>query len=199
MLNPFIRIKGYNTPDWKSSSATGRPSSVGLTGPFPHSDQYFLRMIFRPVRIGLLFLASACARQGSVRLFLDCNSVGYCTDQFGHAYAPSPASDSEWPAYGRTPYGDRHSPLNQIDTGNVSRLEVAWRFHTGEGAPEFRTRSPTALEVTAYDMKNGRELWKATLPAGGKATPMTYQGADGRQYASSPRVAMGRPGAGAMR
>jgi quinoprotein glucose dehydrogenase len=71
---------------------------------------------------------------------------------------PSPATtatarqlgmpDSEWPWYGRTPYGDRHSPLRQIDTANVSRLEVAWRFHTGEGAPEFSTRRPTALEVT---------------------------------------------------
>jgi len=34
----------------------------------------------------------------------------------------------------------------------------------------------------AYDLNNGRELWKTPLPAGGKATPMTYQGADGRQY-----------------
>ena len=34
----------------------------------------------------------------------------------------------------------------------------------------------------AYDLKNGRELWKAALPAGGKATPMTYLGSDGRQY-----------------
>jgi quinoprotein glucose dehydrogenase len=34
----------------------------------------------------------------------------------------------------------------------------------------------------AYDVKNGRELWKFALPAGGKATPMTYLGADGRQY-----------------
>jgi quinoprotein glucose dehydrogenase len=34
----------------------------------------------------------------------------------------------------------------------------------------------------AYDLKDGRELWKFALPAGGKATPMTYLGADGRQY-----------------
>lgn len=34
----------------------------------------------------------------------------------------------------------------------------------------------------AYDLKNGRELWKAALPAGGKATPMTFLGSDGRQY-----------------
>jgi quinoprotein glucose dehydrogenase len=67
---------------------------------------------------------------------------------FGATVVLMTVSDSEWLSYGRTPYGDRHSPLRQIDTGNVSTLEVAWRFHTGEGAPEFKTRSPTALEVT---------------------------------------------------
>jgi quinoprotein glucose dehydrogenase len=36
--------------------------------------------------------------------------------------------------------------------------------------------------VRAYDVTTGRELWKARLPAGGQATPMSYQGADGRQY-----------------
>ncbi len=58
------------------------------------------------------------------------------------------AVDSDWPSYGRTPFGDRHSPLTQINTGNVSQLQVAWRFHTGEGAAEFKTKAPTALEVT---------------------------------------------------
>jgi quinoprotein glucose dehydrogenase len=105
-------------------------------------------MISRALQIGMTFLVSACASQGGARLFLDCNSAGYCKDQFGHVYPPSFASDSDWPSYGRTPYGDRHSPLRQIDTGNVSKLEIAWRFHTGEGTPDFKTRSPTALEVT---------------------------------------------------
>jgi quinoprotein glucose dehydrogenase len=36
--------------------------------------------------------------------------------------------------------------------------------------------------VRAYDVTSGRELWKARLPAGGQATPMTYMGKDGRQY-----------------
>ena len=62
---------------------------------------------------------------------------------------PSPdVPDADWAWYGRTPYGDRHSPLRQITTENVSKLEVAWRFHTGEGAAAFKTRAPTALEVT---------------------------------------------------
>ncbi|HEY6088803.1 MAG TPA: PQQ-binding-like beta-propeller repeat protein, partial [Gemmatimonadaceae bacterium] len=34
----------------------------------------------------------------------------------------------------------------------------------------------------AFDIKDGRELWRFALPAGGKATPMTYAGADGRQF-----------------
>lgn len=36
--------------------------------------------------------------------------------------------------------------------------------------------------IRAFDVETGRELWSAPLPAGGKATPMTYLGADGRQY-----------------
>jgi quinoprotein glucose dehydrogenase len=36
--------------------------------------------------------------------------------------------------------------------------------------------------VRAFDVETGKELWKFKLPAGGKATPATYLGADGRQY-----------------
>jgi quinoprotein glucose dehydrogenase len=36
--------------------------------------------------------------------------------------------------------------------------------------------------VRGYELATGRELWKARLPAGGQATPMSYEGRDGRQY-----------------
>jgi quinoprotein glucose dehydrogenase len=36
--------------------------------------------------------------------------------------------------------------------------------------------------VRGYDVRTGEELWRARLPAGGQATPMTYEGSDGRQY-----------------
>jgi quinoprotein glucose dehydrogenase len=36
--------------------------------------------------------------------------------------------------------------------------------------------------VRAYDVRSGSEIWRSRLPAGGQATPMTYLGADGRQY-----------------
>ncbi|MHB0827456.1 membrane-bound PQQ-dependent dehydrogenase, glucose/quinate/shikimate family [Stutzerimonas nitrititolerans] len=35
--------------------------------------------------------------------------------------------------------------------------------------------------LRAYDVTTGRELWKARLPAGGQATPMTYESRSGRQ------------------
>ena len=37
-------------------------------------------------------------------------------------------------------------------------------------------------EFRALDVATGEVLWRTKLPAGGKATPMTYVGADGRQY-----------------
>jgi len=36
--------------------------------------------------------------------------------------------------------------------------------------------------MRAYDIDTGAELWSAKLPAGGKATPMTYRGKNGTQY-----------------
>jgi quinoprotein glucose dehydrogenase len=36
--------------------------------------------------------------------------------------------------------------------------------------------------LRAFDVETGRELWSAPLPYAGIATPMTYLGADGRQY-----------------
>lgn len=36
--------------------------------------------------------------------------------------------------------------------------------------------------VRGYDFATGKELWRSRLPAGGQATPMTYEGSDGRQF-----------------
>jgi len=45
--------------------------------------------------------------------------------------------------------------------------------------------------VRAFDVETGRELWQAQLPAGGKATPMTYM-VNGRQFVA---IAAGGDGA----
>ncbi len=36
--------------------------------------------------------------------------------------------------------------------------------------------------LRTLDLRTGKVVWKARLPAGAQATPMTYRGADGRQY-----------------
>jgi quinoprotein glucose dehydrogenase len=63
----------------------------------------------------------------------------------GLSFGAEPAA-GDWPNYGRTPGGDRHSPLTQIDAGNVDKLALAWEYKTGEAGVE--TGNPTALEAT---------------------------------------------------
>lgn len=40
--------------------------------------------------------------------------------------------DGDWHQYGRTPYGQRYSPLTQVNVDNVSQLKEAWRYQTGD-------------------------------------------------------------------
>ena len=93
--------------------------------------------------------------------------------------AAGPA-DGDWPNYGRTAGGDRHSPLKQINRGTVARLTLAWEFKTGEAGIE--TGNPTALETTplavdgllfvstplgkvlALDPVTGAPRWSRDLP-----------------------------------
>lgn len=53
-----------------------------------------------------------------------------------NARAAAPADtlvpDSDWAFYGRTPRGDRFSPLAQITPANVGHLQVAWQTETGD-------------------------------------------------------------------
>ncbi|MGH6949026.1 MAG: glucose/quinate/shikimate family membrane-bound PQQ-dependent dehydrogenase [Kiloniellales bacterium] len=83
----------------------------------------------------------------------------------------------EWHAYGRSGFGDRYSPLDQITTENVAELEVAWTYHTGDlrrpSDPEETTYEVTPLMVRdtlylctphnfviALDAATGRERWR---------------------------------------
>jgi len=42
------------------------------------------------------------------------------------------AADTEWPVHDGDKHGTRYSPLDQINTSNVTRLELAWRYSSGE-------------------------------------------------------------------
>ena len=59
------------------------------------------------------------------------------------ALGADPSGD--WPNYGRTPGGDRHSPLAQINRENVAKLTLAWEYKTGEAGIE--SRSIGAIEI----------------------------------------------------
>jgi quinoprotein glucose dehydrogenase len=57
------------------------------------------------------------------------------------------ASRGDWPAYGRDAGGERFSPLDAVNRGNVTSLAVAWTFRTGD-AYQPREGRPTAFEAT---------------------------------------------------
>ena len=66
-------------------------------------------------------------------------------------------NDDGWPAYGHDPEGSRYSPLTQIARENVSRLHVAWVFHTGDmqgGSGDVRRSgfesTPLVVDGTLY-------------------------------------------------
>jgi quinoprotein glucose dehydrogenase len=89
---------------------------------------------------------------------------------------PAPAQSGDWRSYGFDALGARFSPLSEINRDNVSRLAIAWTYHTGEPLPtSSRKRSlettpivvngvmylATPLgKVVALDPTTGREKWK---------------------------------------
>ncbi|MBT9369120.1 glucose/quinate/shikimate family membrane-bound PQQ-dependent dehydrogenase [Rhizobium sp. CSW-27] len=83
----------------------------------------------------------------------------------------------EWHQYGRTPYGQRYSPLDQVNVQNVANLQEVWRYQTGDvKLPEDvgeTTYQVTPLKVgnslylctphnwaIAIDATTGKEQWK---------------------------------------
>ncbi len=91
--------------------------------------------------------------------------------------ASAPDSGDEWPSYGRDPGGSKYSPLDQINRSNVSRLKVAWTYHTGDlsDGAQYPTRSafectPLVVDGVMYlttpfcrlialEAETGKELW----------------------------------------
>ncbi len=79
------------------------------------------------------------------------------------------AQDVDWPVYLGGKDRDLYSSLNQIDRENVSKLQVAWTYDTGNVA-EYQANNlvvgrvlytPTATrKVIALDAATGKELWQ---------------------------------------
>jgi len=62
--------------------------------------------------------------------------------------ARSADGDDDWPYYGHDAGGMRYSPLAQINRENVSRLKVAWTFHTGDVSDGQGRRKRSGFETT---------------------------------------------------
>ena len=93
---------------------------------------------------------------------------------------PAKNDDGDWPYYGRTPDGDRWSPLAQITPHNVSQLKPAWEYRTGdlpkpgenENGYEFNFEvTPIKVgdtlyictphsQVIALQATTGKEIWR---------------------------------------
>src|SRR4051812_7625072 len=86
-------------------------------------------------------------------------------------------AQNEWRYVGGDAEGTRYSQLNQINRENVSKVGVAWTFHTGphqlakSGNPPSIQCTPLVIDgvmyLTSADTKvialnpaTGRELWR---------------------------------------
>jgi glucose dehydrogenase len=106
----------------------------------------------------------------------------------------------DWPEYGHDPGGSRYSPLTQINTTNVSRLQRAWTYHTGEKGRSFET-TPILIDnvlyfstqnqsIVALDPETGKEIWKYTnpKPRGSESRGVAYWPGDKQ---TPPRILFG--------
>src|SRR5882672_7350116 len=84
------------------------------------------------------------------------------------------AQNVDWPNVGNDKGGTRYSPLKQVDTRNVGKLEVAWVYHTGDGSQGNGSTiecTPIVVggvmyvttprtKVVALDAATGQEKWR---------------------------------------
>ncbi len=79
-------------------------------------------------------------------------------------------SQTDWSHYGGVPDGTRYSSLSQINRSNVSKLQVAWTYDSGEG-PGGTQSQPFVVEgvlfaitpyhnVVALDAATGKQIWR---------------------------------------
>ncbi len=81
--------------------------------------------------------------------------------------------EAQWPVHGGDPGHRQYSSLRQIDATNVSRLQVAWTYHTGDARSDDRSQiqcnpivvgsvlyaTSAQLKAFALDAATGRPLW----------------------------------------
>ncbi len=94
---------------------------------------------------------------------------------------PEPPQDGEWREYLGGPDRNHYSPLTQINAGNVSRLKVAWEYHTRDSGQVqcnpiivngILYGMTASTQPFAVDAATGREIWRRrdTTGANGLST-----------------------------
>jgi quinoprotein glucose dehydrogenase len=117
--------------------------------------------------------------------------------------------NGEWHQYGRTPFGQRYSPLDQITVQNVSTLKEAWRYQTGDvkrpddvGETTYQV-TPLKVGDTLYlctphnwaialDAKTGQQKWKYDANSG-MNPDRQHQTCRGVTYYSDEATPAGQP------
>lgn len=96
-------------------------------------------------------------------------SVSAQAIEVDNALLADESDGAQWPAFGRTFSERRYSPLDEINTGNVNRLGLAWSLDL-DGLWNMST-VPVAVDgviyfaagysvVHAVDAASGKLLWK---------------------------------------
>jgi quinoprotein glucose dehydrogenase len=120
---------------------------------------------------------------------------------FAGIFVPALFPQTDWPAYGHDPSGQRYSPLTKINVRNVSKLRMAWQYGIDTGGVNLdpATRYLTATEavpivaggilyaptlnhsIVALEPETGKEIWKYDLgkTTGAPLRGVTYWQGDG--------------------
>src|SRR5690606_18745415 len=116
------------------------PNGIATTGPATRASRARMplagSMVLFLIVAVLSFFMEPHRIEGSLRTATEDSA------QLGSRDVPT----GEWHAYGRTDFGQRYSPLDLITPDNVSELEVAWHYKTGD------VRSGSDPEETTFQV-----------------------------------------------
>jgi quinoprotein glucose dehydrogenase len=96
-------------------------------------------------------------------------------------FTASAAPSADWPTYLGDRANSHYSPLKQINTTNVTQLQVAWTYQSGGARPDGRSQiqcNPLIIDGVLYgtsplsvlfalDAATGKELWRFNPLRGG--------------------------------
>lgn len=98
------------------------------------------------------------------------HGVIHAPADFQFESGPRDSGPGDWSAYAGTTMGLRYAPFTQINRKNVSKLKVAWIYHTGGNTSATNEDTPLEIDnlvyiyscndqVTALDADTGERQW----------------------------------------